>query len=204
MASAKPSSSKSRNAAITTRSADESVLNVKLIGRCTHQIIGSKLPSKRQVLQLLFFHVRVGKLPQRESSIMTVKEIFLFWEKARIPTQYETRCVDKVDKLYESWRLTTKFTRKSQSQIKKITDYTDSLDDLFDIAASDALEQMKNEEDRRFLELQRKKGRPGCMVGVDIILALQEQRTAERNKKEDERKKKHDEMMQQNSKNFSF
>ena len=43
--------------------------------------------------------------------------------------------------------------------------FEDNMDDLFDIAHSEALEQLKNEEDKNFLILQRQKGRPGSMVG---------------------------------------
>jgi len=52
----------------------------------------------------------------------------------------------------------------------------------FDIAQANATELIENEEDKLFLESQRKKGRPGCMVGVDMVLLEQQ------NKKEKEDK----------------
>lgn len=73
----------------------------------------------------------------------------------------------------------------------------DDLDNLFDCADADALIITKNPEDRVFLLSQRKKGRQGSMIGVDLILAGQEQRAAIRKEKEPERKRKHHEMMQE-------
>lgn len=63
------------------------------------------------------------------------------------------------------------------------------MDDLFDIAHADALGQMKNEEDKNFLMLQRQKGRPGCMVGVDQKLKHKEERTLKQTAMEVARKK---------------
>ena len=54
------------------------------------------------------------------------------------------------------------------------------MDDLFDIAHSEALEQLKNEEDKNFLVLQRQKGRPGSMLGVGHKLKHKEERTLKR------------------------
>lgn len=50
------------------------------------------------------------------------------------------------------------------------------MDDLFDIAYSEALEQIKDEKIKNFLMLQRQKGRPGFMVGVDQQLKYEEER----------------------------
>jgi hypothetical protein len=63
------------------------------------------------------------------------------------------------------------------------------MDDLFEIAHSDALGQMKNEEDKNFLMLQRQKGRPGSMVGVHQKLKHKEERALKRTAMEAPRKK---------------
>ncbi|GBM14788.1 hypothetical protein AVEN_86046-1 [Araneus ventricosus] len=47
-------------------------------------------------------------------------------------------------------------------------EFISNLDNLFDIAQADALQLMKIEEDRMFLQRQREPGRPG---GVDKKLA---------------------------------
>lgn len=76
---------------VATRSVLDATRNVVFVGRVEHQIVGAKLPSLRQVLKLLFFHTRVGGLTIRESARLVVREISLFWEKARIPIRYEAR-----------------------------------------------------------------------------------------------------------------
>lgn len=63
-------------------------IDIKFIGTIAFQITGSKLPSKRQVLQVMFYHMRYAKLSKRESARLVVREAMIFWEKARIPTQF--------------------------------------------------------------------------------------------------------------------
>ena len=53
------------------------------------------------------------------------------------------------------------------------------IEELFDIAHANATELIEN-EDKLFLESQRKKRRPGCMVGVDIVLLQQQQKKKEK------------------------
>ncbi|XP_049304081.1 uncharacterized protein LOC125776370 [Bactrocera dorsalis] len=68
-----------------------------------------------------------------------------------------------------------------------------SLDDLFDIATANAIEKMKLVEDKKFLEMQRQKGRPGCMMGVDKVLYDREVRAQERQEKAALRKRRYEE-----------
>ena len=65
-------------------------------------------------------------------------------------------------------------TKRSETIEHKEKDWSNSLDDLFDIAYADALETIKIEEDRQFLLAQRQKGRPGKMIGVDKVLHKKE------------------------------
>ena len=59
------------------------------------------------------------------------------------------------------------------------------LDNLFDIAHSDALERMKIDEDKMFLHRVREPGRSGCWAGVDKKNVEKEERSTQR-KVEDE------------------
>ncbi|XP_054724837.1 uncharacterized protein LOC129235174 [Uloborus diversus] len=68
--------------------------------------------------------------------------------------------------------------------------FEEIMDDLFDIAHANALEDIKIEEDRKFLILQRQKGRPGSMVGVDLKLTQKEERKSKKNRTEVARKKR--------------
>ena len=73
------------------------------------------------------------------------------------------------------------------------------MDDLFDIAHSDALQQMKNEDDKKFLILHQQKGRPGSVIGVD-----KEETTLKRSAMKSARKRRTcEEMKQQFDKNLT-
>lgn len=94
---------------------------------------------------------------------------------------------------------------KKIERSKKIADeFVESLDDLFDIATSDALETIKIAEDKQFLEMQRQKGRPGSMAGIDMILYGREKRAQERREKEEARKRKYEEELCRQAGNLKF
>lgn len=160
-----------------TREADK----IYLIGHMSHQITGNKLPSNCQVLRVLFYNMRQVKLMKREAASLTIREVLLFWEKAKIPTRAIQHCVAKLEKLYDVWKKLQKSVSRSTnaSQIEKEGDFKSSFDDLFDIAHQDALAKI-SEEDKQFLLNQRKKGRPGCMGGVDMKNVSAEKRKAAR------------------------
>ena len=67
--------------------------NIYLIGDVDCQIIGNKLPSKKQVLKVLFFYMRKLNLNLRDSATLVSKEVSVFWEKARIPSQTLKKCI---------------------------------------------------------------------------------------------------------------
>lgn len=148
-----------------------------LIGYMSHQITGSKLPSNCQVLRSLFYNMRQVKLNKREAARLTIKEVLVFWEKAKIPTREIKHCVLKLEELYDKLRKLQKNSSRSASatQNQKQEDFKLTFDDLFDVAHQDALAKTA-EEDREFLLLQREKGRPGCMGGVDMKFVRKEKR----------------------------
>jgi len=55
----------------------------------------------------------------------------------------------------------------SGNQRSKETAFVNRLNDLFDVAYADAMKLINIEEDKKFLEAQREKGRRGCMDAVD-------------------------------------
>lgn len=165
---------------------------IYLVGYPSHQITGSKLPSNGQVLKSLFYNIRQVRLNLRESATLTLTEVTLFWNKARIPTQLPKHAILKIEKLHDEWKnLQKSSSRKSKTQEEKEIAFKSKLDNLFDIAAADALSTMTNSEDIQFLTLQRQKGRPGCMGGVDVKFARAEERRAARKAKDEARKKQH-------------
>lgn len=162
--------------------------NIFLIGSDISQITGSKLPSNRQVLQVFFFNMRCVNLPIRESAKLTIDETVIFWQKASIPVRQPHHCIAKLEALYNLWRnLQKNCRRKSETQKSKEAEFTEKLDDLFDIAHANALETMKLKENREFLIAQRRKGRIGCIGPVDKKFADAEKRRLDRLEKEQER-----------------
>lgn len=159
-----------------------------LIGSETTQISGSKLPSNRQVLQVLFYNIRYVNLTVRVSARLAIEETIIFWQKARIPVRETQHCIAKLEALYKEWRnLQKNSSRNSDIQRNKENAFTDNLNDLFDIAHAKALSTIKIAQDREFLIAQRQKGRPGYLAGVDKKLAEKEKRRLERLEKEYER-----------------
>lgn len=165
----------------TLRKASE----VFLVGNYSPQIVGNKLPSKRDVLKVLFFNMREVRLNLNEAARLAIRETLVFWEKGRIPTQSEKNCIPKLKKLYQEWRDLQKYAsltpeKKSANQLKKEQTFVSELDDLFDVAALNALTLMKIPEDVEFLKKQRMRGRVGYMYGIDKQLTVQEVKSRER------------------------
>lgn len=164
---------------------------VYLVGNVNNQIVGSKLPSIKQVLSVLFYNLRHVKLNLRESARLVFKEIVLFWQKARIPVRDEQHCILKLEKLYQNLReLQKSAKRASEKNTKNVNEFKEKLNDLFDVSHSNALNMMKNEEDKNFLLIQRQKGRPGCMLGTDRNLAKKENRALVNLHKSEQRRKR--------------
>lgn len=172
-----------------------------LIGSENEQILGAKLPSNRQVLSVLFYNMRNVYNNIDESATLVAKEVFLFWEKSSIPVQKMCRVRSKIKKLHSDWRdLSKNKNRKSETQRQHEHSFTESLDDLFDIAHENAEQLIKSEETKQFLIAQRKHGREGCLLGNDQKLMQKEKRVAERLEKEEMRKRKYVEQQKCDSK----
>lgn len=175
-----------------TRKADEKQRHIPMIGHISHQIVGAKLPSNRQLLEVFFYNMRFVKLSAKESAALTIDAVLIFWQQARIPTRRKDKCAEKLLKMYEDWKSFQKWVDRMSVEMKtKHDDFIEGLDDLFDIAAADALSTMRNEEDKEFLRKQRQKGRPGSMLGIDTKLSSKEERSKLRKEKEEERRLRH-------------
>ena len=70
---------------------------IPLIGSFSSQIVGSKLPPKKQALKVLFFNLRVVKLNLQDNAPLTIGETVVFWEKARIPVHSEKKLCAKIE-----------------------------------------------------------------------------------------------------------
>lgn len=164
---------------------------VYLIGIPYSQILGAKLPSKKQVLSVFLFNHRTLKMTVRESASLVFDELSVFWAKAHIPIQTKHRSIEKFLKLHEKWlHLFRSSTKGTETQQQNEAAFVETLDDLFDVATASALETIKIEEDRQFLLLQRQKGRVGLMVGIDTVSVERDKKRLLRLERETERKKK--------------
>lgn len=103
-----------------------------LIGYIKNQITGSKLPSKSDCLKVLFYNMRITKLSINDSATLVIEECIVFWKKARIPTQEFHKCKEKLKK--NSMSLLKNKNKTNQSLKQKEQLFSDSINDLFDIA----------------------------------------------------------------------
>lgn len=150
---------------------------ISLFGFETNQMLGAKLPTNRQVLKVFFHILHQVKLSKTESAKLVIKEVSIFWEKARIQTREPHHCVAKVVKLYEEWREIQKHAERiNEIEKKKRENFIENLDMLFDIARASALDKLRSDEDKQFLLNQRSKTLEGCLVGVDENQTKKEKR----------------------------
>lgn len=183
---------------VKTRQTDEKLRKIEMVGYVSHQIVGAKLPSNRQALEVFFYNMRFVKLTSKESAKLTIDSVIIFWQQARIPFRELHKCAAKLLKMYDEWqKLTkTKVEKMSAAMNQKCDKFFGELDNLFDIAHADATAMIRNEEDKEFLENQRKNGRPGAMLGIDTKLAAKEERSRLRREQEELRRIKHEEALQ--------
>lgn len=80
--------------------------NIYLIGDVETQICGNQLPSNEQVLKVLFYNTREVHPREdiRVSAKLVIDEVKIFWEKARLPVQTQSRCIEILLALHEQWR----------------------------------------------------------------------------------------------------
>lgn len=142
--------------------------NIFLIGNIDVQIVGNKLPSKKQILKVFFYHLRKSKLPVRESATFVVKEVLLYWEKAGIPTQTLPRCIEKLEKVYGIWRSLQKNNGKVSNIIKE-TEFKNDIEYLFHIAKAPEFLTGLEPAKLAFLEGQRQPTRVGFINNIESV-----------------------------------
>jgi hypothetical protein len=115
----------------------------------------NQLPTVRQVLQRFHHYLKETK-SVHNSSHLTVEELLIVWSRSAIPTTLKKHVVEKLEKYHSEWLLLKKnMSRQSEKQQHRETEFTSTLDSLFDIAHASATSQIKLDEGRRFLSDQR-------------------------------------------------
>lgn len=154
---------------------------VYLLGSYQEEILGAKLPSYRQTFSYFLHLHKVEKKTVRDASRGAIQAILSFWAKAGIPVRAEQHCIQKLETLFTEWKGLQKHkSRPTAGHQVKEDAFVAHLDDLFDIAHSDALTRMTNPEDVAFLCSQRRKGRPGSLGAIDVVQDRRKKRAQER------------------------
>jgi len=150
----------------------------------TDGIEGSKLPSGKQSL-CYFLHLHtVQKENVRLSATHTIQKVEEFWARANIPVKHRHDSIKKLEQLFIQWKgLKKNKSRKTETQQNKEIAFLTKIEELFDIACADAKDLINDEEDKLFLDSQRKKGRPGCMIGIDKVQLQQNKMQKEKQEK---------------------
>ena len=142
--------------AYNTRSAS----SIWLVGATNETFQTSKLPSRGDILKVLFYYHTDEAMSLKESIDKSVSLLLPIWEMARIPTKARNHVVEHVRKLHAEWQCLKKnINRSSATNLSNQEKFCERLDDLFDIAHQGAMSTIKIEEDRLFLVAQREKGR---------------------------------------------
>ncbi|KAG0728137.1 hypothetical protein GWK47_033113 [Chionoecetes opilio] len=148
----------------------------------TEPLLGKQLPKTGKCYGASSHFVRVQRKSVKEAASLVTAEVAVVWEKARIPTQKKSRCVERILRLYASWQnLDRSKKRSAEVDVENRRSFSLALMTLFDIGHADAFDLITVDEDRQFLLGQRCPDGPRCiMQGVDQSLADRERRRLER------------------------
>ncbi|KAG0716815.1 hypothetical protein GWK47_008769 [Chionoecetes opilio] len=139
--------------AAATAARSRSATEVWLLGQArTEPCWGKQLPKNGQVLRRFFHFVRVQRKSVKEAASLVTAEVAVVWEKARIPTQKKSRCVERILRLYASWQnLDRSKKRSAEVDVENRRSFSLALMTLFDIGHADAFDLITVDEDRQFL-----------------------------------------------------
>jgi hypothetical protein len=136
---------------LVTRSSD----NVWLIGHPTDILLGARLPSGRDVLQNFVYYHITKKMTVTDSAHEVHDQLVPFWAKSHLSVRQKHHVVQKIKDLYnERNNLMKHRSCSNQSDLHKQKQFTEKLEQLFDISHANAKSIITNEEDRTFLQLQ--------------------------------------------------
>jgi len=167
---------------------------VDFVGTQNDKLLGGKLPFVKEVLCVLFYHIRTEKKTVREGATLAVHQVLAIWNKTRIPQIQPIKAIMKLESYYKMWEgLMRNKTRETETEKSKRANFEFQINALFDIAQKDAVEIMQRQilykdvsederialrEDIDFYFAQRQASRQGCIAGVDKVLATRESRAA--------------------------
>ncbi|KAK0044667.1 hypothetical protein Bpfe_025955 [Biomphalaria pfeifferi] len=161
---------------------------VWLIGQLQDVLPANVLLTTSDVLKVFCYHHHTEKKTVSESAKLTSYQILELWDKARIPTTYDTHVIEKLKSVFEEYQLIKKNKgRASDAHRLREKNFEEKSRKLFDIAHQEAAQLIKIHEDRVFLEDQRST-RQMKMSDIDKQPSKKEDRAGERKQKDEDRK----------------
>lgn len=125
-----------------------------------------KLPSNGQVLSFVIFHFEKNKKREkvRTWANSVVRKMFEKYDLVGIKTRDPYNAADKICRLFEKY-MSLKGNRHLRSQVHKDREiaFLEECNNLCDVSLVNALDVMTDELVKKFLQMQRQKGRPGSM-----------------------------------------
>jgi hypothetical protein len=104
---------------LMTSKATRAASNIWLVGVTEENFKASKLPSRGEVLKVLFHYHNREQMSLKDSTAKTTEMLLQVWEKARIPAKAPNHVVEHVRKLHSEWQgLKKLFNRASASNLK--------------------------------------------------------------------------------------
>ncbi|KAG0715477.1 hypothetical protein GWK47_011852 [Chionoecetes opilio] len=156
----------------------------------TSSFPGNRLPLRGEVLQVFLFHHKIQKEVLFAAAASTAEKVLEVWRRANIPTSDVSWVKKKILKLYEEYGALAKSkSRKTEMEEMKRCIFRDSLEDMFDIAHSKAMEAKIPEENKAFLEAQREDRQSCSMAGVDEKLKRATEEKRRKRQRMEEKKK---------------
>jgi hypothetical protein len=76
-----------------------------LLGSTVTELIGSKLPSNRQVFGFFLRLHLSEKLSTRNAATQVITDVLSFWARVRIPVRQVQHCIDKLQNLFNKWKV---------------------------------------------------------------------------------------------------
>ena len=144
-----------------------------LIGQVISEFPKSKLPSKKEVLALLQYNIK--NVNNTNIAAKIVADLLInVWEMCQIPIHKKWFIIKKIFLLHNSWKKLTKNRNNKKRQSLKIRENQEkfecNIQNLFDIAAKNAIQEIKKEGIKNFLIDQRKPGRQSCIKNIRHII----------------------------------
>ena len=112
-----------------------------LIGQSCESLTGSKLPTTRQVLQYILYlkEIASSNTPINVFIKQAVKEVLPFWNMAGIKTIQQQNAEKKLQNIWQNWMNLKKHKNRRTKTNQSVEKFTDLIDNLWDIGASDTI-----------------------------------------------------------------